>query len=440
MNTKHFLLSLCCIAALAAYNSQPKEYTLSGKFENCGAAEALVKIGDNQFDTIAIAEDGTFSYSKALEHPQLSFIMAANKGFYQLILINGTATRLEADLNVPGDCRFTGDLEKEYAFWQGINQTYIQKSEQDYASFRELHTALTSFRDSVAQALPGVPNETFRDLQLKDLESSLEVTFITYCGRLQEKGLPLFDDPDYRQYMESVDLNNPALLSSGLTGYCLDWLAHAARTTPDSITLEKLSLIDRKITNPEIRESMFFSTLCDYYAGEGGPLAETILNQGKTFLQDSKHIAQLEGIYTTFQKLRPGAPAIDCNLEDAQGNTSRLSDLYGKVLYIDVWATWCGPCCAEIPYLEKLVERFKSDSRVEFVSVSVDSRKADWLKKLEADKPQWKQYLCENFCELYNINGIPRFMLIGKDGKLITVDAPRPSDKGIDKFITEHLK
>ena len=133
MNTKHFLLSLCCIAALAACNSQPKEYTLSGKFENCGAAEALVKIGDNQFDTIAIAEDGTFSYSKALEHPQLSFIMAANKGFYQLILINGTATRLEADLNVPGDCRFTGDLEKDAAAMNRQIEEIVLSAPSQYA-------------------------------------------------------------------------------------------------------------------------------------------------------------------------------------------------------------------------------------------------------------------------------------------------------------------
>ena len=440
MNMRCFLLSLCCIAALAACNSHSKEYALTGKLENCGAAEAYIKIGDNRFDTITVAADGTFNYSKVLEKPSLSFMMVADRGFYQLMLINGTSNYLEADLNQPGDCRITGDLEKEYAFWQGVNRSYMQKSERDYASFKELRSALLAFRDSVAQAIQNVPNADYREMQLKDLDYSMDVTQITYCGRLQEKGLPLYDDPDYKQYMEGVDLDNPAFLSSGLTSYCIEWLGTSLQNGQDSATLEMLSVADRRITDPEIRESMFFNILYDYYAGEGGPLAETIFNQGIKYLKDSKHIAQMEEIYATFQKLRPGAPAIDCDLEDAQGNASRLSDLYGKVLYIDVWATWCGPCCAEIPYLEKLVERFKGDSRIDFVSVSVDSRKADWLKKLETDKPQWKQYLCGNFCELYNINGIPRFMLIGKDGKLITVDAPRPSDKGIDKFITEHLK
>ena len=434
------LLSLCCIAALAACNTPSKEYVLTGKLENCSATEAYIKTGNEQLDTIAVATDGTFKYSKVLEKPMLSFLMTIDGGFYQLILINGTNNHLEADLKQPGNYQVTGDLEKEYAFWQGANRSYWLKDEQDYASFRELQTTLAAFRDSVAQAIQSVPNKTFRKMQLEDLEHSMEIRQITYRERLMEKGLPLYDDPDYRQYMEQIDLNDPELLPSGLTDYCLDWLARAAQTEPDSITLEKLAITDRRITDPQIRERMFFNILYDYYAGEGGPLAETIFNQGVKYLKDSKHIAQMEEIYATFQKLRPGAPAIDCDLEDAQGNASRLSDLYGKVLYIDVWATWCGPCCAEIPYLEKLVERFKGDSRIEFVSISVDSRKADWLKKLETDKPQWKQYLCRNFCELYNINGIPRFLLIGKDGKLITVDAPRPSDEGIDEFITEHLK
>lgn len=437
---RRFLLSLCCIAALAACNTTPKAYLLTGEIKNCGSAEALIKTGDDRFDTIRIATDGTFSYSKVLEQPSLSFMMVSNKGFYQLMLINGTNSHLVADLNQPGDYQVTGDLEKEYAFWRGVNRSFIQKSEQDYPSFKELHSTLTAFRDSVAQAIGQVPNATFRELQLKDLDAMMEVTQITYCGRLQEKGLPLYDDLDYKQYMEQVDLNNPDLLSSGLTSYCIEWLGASLQNGQDSATLAMLSIIDQRITQPEIRESMFFNTLYNYYAGEGGPLAETIFNQGIPYLQDSAHVAQMHNIYATFQKLSPGAPAIDCEWEDAQGNKSHLSDLYGKVLYIDVWATWCGPCVAEIPHLEKLVERFKGNSRIEFVSVSVDSRKADWLAKLEKDKPQWKQYLCKNFCEFYNINGIPRFMLLDADGNIITVNAPRPSDEHIDEFLKEHLK
>lgn len=59
-------------------------------------------------------------------------------------------------------------------------------------------------------------------------------------------------------------------------------------------------------------------------------------------------------MYNANKKLIPGADAIDCQLEDINGKTIKLSDLYGKVLYLDIWATWCGPCCEEIPYMENL--------------------------------------------------------------------------------------
>lgn len=55
------------------------------------------------------------------------------------------------------------------------------------------------------------------------------------------------------------------------------------------------------------------------------------------------------------------------------GRVVRLSELFGKFLYIDVWATWCGPCCAEISHLEKLVERFAGNDKVRFVSISSDA-------------------------------------------------------------------
>ena len=127
------------------------------------------------------------------------------------------------------------------------------------------------------------------------------------------------------------------------------------------------------------------------------------------------------------------------NTDSVRSLAELLQPYRGRVVFIDLWATWCGPCCAEIPYIEKLVERFKNDGRIRFVSVSVDSNKEAWLKKLETDKPAWKQFLREDFCTLYGISGIPRFILIGRDGKIIDPNAPRPSSDGIISYLEEQL-
>ena len=203
--------------------------------------------------------------------------------------------------------------------------------------------------------------------------------------------------------------------------------------------MDMLSVAERKITNSDMRERVFKEILNSYFSEGDDNELEVVYAKGNELLKDSTSKSWLAEKYTVFKMLKPGAKAIDCNWTDVKGNKSKLSDLYGKVIYLDVWATWCGPCCEEIPYMEKLAEHFKNDSRVELVSVSVDSRQKDWLAKLEKDKPQWKQFLCKNFCELYNINGIPRFIMINKEGKIITVNAPRPSDPGIIEFISEKL-
>ena len=90
--------------------------------------------------------------------------------------------------------------------------------------------------------------------------------------------------------------------------------------------------------------------------------------------------------------------------------------------------------------MAKLVQRFKGDSRIEFVSVSTDANRQGWLNRLAKDKPQWKQFWKKDFSQLYNVDIIPRFMLFDREGKIVTLDAPRPSDPEITGFIEDHLK
>ncbi|NNE54976.1 MAG: TlpA family protein disulfide reductase [Flavobacteriales bacterium] len=113
------------------------------------------------------------------------------------------------------------------------------------------------------------------------------------------------------------------------------------------------------------------------------------------------------------------------------GNKVSLASLKGKVVYVDVWATWCGPCKREIPHLQD-IEHDYHGRNVSFVSVSVDEDEEAWRNmvtekelggiQLLADSA-WKSSICTD----YKINGIPRFLLIDTDGMIVSADAPRPS-------------
>jgi len=141
-----------------------------------------------------------------------------------------------------------------------------------------------------------------------------------------------------------------------------------------------------------------------------------------------------------------GKPSPSFDYENFKGGKTKLSDLKGKYIYIDLWATWCAPCRAEIPYLQKLEEQYHGKN-IEFVSISIDKAKDNekWKKfvtdkhlggtQLFADK-DWESEFVVN----YGVTGIPRFILIDPKGNIVSSDASRPSDPKLQEQLNSLLK
>ena len=112
---------------------------------------------------------------------------------------------------------------------------------------------------------------------------------------------------------------------------------------------------------------------------------------------------------------------------------------------MDIWATWCGPCKQEMPYMQKLEQQYRGE-KIVFVSLSMDR----WT-----EKEKWKLYLAEHriqgvtliapegfkssFIRKYGVTGIPRFMLIGPDGKMMAHNCWRPSDPRTELLLKKLL-
>lgn len=128
--------------------------------------------------------------------------------------------------------------------------------------------------------------------------------------------------------------------------------------------------------------------------------------------------------------LMKGRLAPDILLKDIDGNELKLSDLKGKPLFVDIWATWCLPCLAQMPHFQELSERYTG---VQFVGISIDLEVKRWKEKLEKEgvPPRVKEYLSDPYAleESWDLASIPRFILIDKDFKIITAFATRPSEK-----------
>ena len=127
-------------------------------------------------------------------------------------------------------------------------------------------------------------------------------------------------------------------------------------------------------------------------------------------------------------KFAVGAQAYDFEFVDTEGKTVRLSDFRGKLVLVDFWASWCGPCRYEMKSLLPIYEELK-DEDLEFISVSLDKREQDWRKMLDVEQLPWVMlWDQEGFVvgnepntiqRAYGFYSIPFIVLIDKDGKIL---------------------
>ncbi|MFP9113980.1 TlpA family protein disulfide reductase [Flavobacterium sp. RHBU_3] len=165
----------------------------------------------------------------------------------------------------------------------------------------------------------------------------------------------------------------------------------------------------------------------------------------KDLLYNKQDLERMATQAAAAQKMK-GQPSPQFNYENHKGGTTSLASLKGKYVYIDLWATWCGPCRQEIPYLQKLEEHFHGKN-IAFVSISIDAVKDhDKWKKFVTDKnlggiqlmadKEWKS----DFPQAYGVDSIPRFILIDPNGNVVETNAKRPSEPKLTEQLEALLK
>jgi len=141
-------------------------------------------------------------------------------------------------------------------------------------------------------------------------------------------------------------------------------------------------------------------------------------------LYNTKAMKEIDERIVALQRFEPGQPAPDISLPDPDGVIRTLSDLRGKYVLVDFWASWCPDCRKENPAVVEVYQKFH-DQGFEIFSVSLDNNKEAWLNAIEKDNLTWTYHVSElkrwsgEVSQAFGVNAIPTNLLIDPEGKIV---------------------
>jgi len=407
---------------------------LSGEITNPNSDKITIR-GNGYIKVIDVNTNGTFDDTLVIKEGNFTFYdtkestaMYLAPGYRLDISLDGK--EFDETLKYSGIGERPNNFNASYFLFNEKNaidsETYKKMENQEYFDYElKTHASLMKLLNESE-----IENEKFLENQADKFRFQMLNNLITKLGEDyfagKTKGI-------ITQYMDSeidkIDFKDSVLFASNNDyRYFLSSYFVAGLTSGDLKTLE--------LYNEELLEMQKKSIVTTLKRGISFYNMDKLDLYYQTYVKlaaNDKDINRIKGKYERIKTLKKGSPSPSFNYPDSSGKNISLESLKGKLVYVDVWATWCGPCKAQIPFLKQLEEKYREED-IAFVSLSIDQLKniSKWKdmivdKELEgiqiiADKA-WRS----KFVTDYVIEGIPRFILIDKDGNLMDPMAPRPA-------------
>lgn len=312
-----------------------------------------------------------------------------------------------------------------------------------YASFFPVLNAFVPKAEAFKKKIV-TPNAAFNALMKKSIDAEIEHAALKFLYTPNTKH-PGKDDfiPYYTSVYQPNKYADGAILNfafgTDLVRMYFSYV-YTKVMTPDSTKRLKLADILPYYGNDTIKGIYVEGFMGSYktletFTAEIEPYKKYLVSDS----MQARYFRMLKKV-STFKK---GDMGYNFTYPDINGNKVSLASLKGKVVLVDVWATWCGPCRQQIPYLKKMEEELR-DKDIAFVSISVDEEKDFEKWKQFVDKEQLKGIQLyakgwSDFAKYYDIRGIPRFLVFDQNGKIVTVDSPRPSQPELKELLLSTL-
>ena len=341
--------------------------------------------------------------------------------------------------DMDGTFVFDGEKEKAVRYLDDI--TLSPLSDDVYAlEFHEFQKKLNAKRDDALKILNAYDTGKsggFRKMEEGRIHYAYATPLLMYpIGHMLMSQNPDYvPDEDYYETIRSYFVEDSRLVD--LDEY-RSFIIEAARVLDEENRNEKdlrlktaaqMQFITDEFTDTKVVSSLVHYLAASYVDVYGIDDIDEILTIYKTYVKDEALIAGFAEKYDKWDLSKPGRKSPDFKAVDPEGKEWTLADFKGRYVYIDLWATWCNPCKKELPHLKALEERFK-DAQIAFVSLSTDGDKEKWEEMVRTtDMTDIQLYIGprSSFQKAYNIDGIPRFILLDKEGVIISNDMSRPS-------------
>ncbi|TRX28932.1 TlpA family protein disulfide reductase [Flavobacterium franklandianum] len=433
---------LLLIVMLSSFTTPKATITLSGKITNVENGTIWIK-GESFEKEINLKPDGTFLEKLPIDYEGI-YSIETSKNRMPIYFSKDSKMSLTADdSNFNATLKYTGkgSIENQY-----INKKLVITSE---ISFQDFKLNESDFLKKLQKTINSVKNlfqtTKFSDDSFKQKETLnlhyLEQRNILFYNRFNNKV-----SVDFPKYDEKMDLDIES-------DFLFSWEYQDIVMTKfyENIKGDGISFVSAKNAIPEIKalKSQSIKNRLILYSINDINIENTnyknTYNEFISITNDPKIKESLTFNYNNannFLAVQTGEPSPTFNYENQKGGKTSLESLKGKYIYIDVWATWCGPCIKEIPFLEKVEEQFQGKN-ILFVSISIDNSKdrekwSDFVSKkqmngiqLLADKESDSKFVKE-----YNIQSIPRFILIDSNGNIVNANAPSPSDPKLVELLS----
>jgi thiol-disulfide isomerase/thioredoxin len=284
---------------------------------------------------------------------------------------------------------------------------------------------------------------SFLTQELRDIEYNHLIRLIDYkegvhAALLEDDSFKVSDsfpstEESIFDYNDEENFNNSIVYRHLFFKYLKQEESAAIRDGKNNYFSYPIHFINTKISNATIKN--YFLYTYTKHSINNSPDRKKTYTTFMDYSSNEEDKLKITELYNELKIIDKGSLSPKfINYKNFKGGVSSLDDFKGSYVYIDIWATWCGPCEAEIPFLEKIEKKYHGRN-IKFVSISVDRQKdyEKWKKMIVDKKMGGIQLFADgdfksDFIKSYKIKSIPRFILINPIGKIISSSTLRPSN------------